>query len=130
MKMNKVISIVAIFLFASVILNAFQWRKGYRLERLQTLKNHYPYIEAQFPIDGLTDTDLSDILKTLDSTGLLGTHSGKGILSIEVSHDDYVLVEIGFVRGGLNGTGNTSGFIRTPQGWIFDEKTRGLGWKS
>ena len=130
MKVNKVISVVAIFLFASVILNAFQLLKSCRLERLQTLKDHYPYIEVQFPIDGLTDADLSDILKTMDTTGLLDAHSGKGILSIEVRNDDYVLVEIGFIKGGLDGTGKTFGFIRTPQGWIFDETTKHYGWES
>ena len=130
MKMNKPISIIAIFVFVSVILNAFQWRKSCQLERLHTLKDHCPYIEAQFPVDGLTNTDLSDIMKTLDTTGLLGVHSGKGILSIEVRNDDYVRIEIGFIKGGLDGTGNTFGFIRTPQGWIFDETTKHYGWES
>ena len=130
MKMNKPISILAIFLFISLILNAFEWRKHCRLERLHTLKDHYPYIKAQFPINGLTNTDLSDILNTLDSTGLLRAHSGKGILSIESPNDDYVLIEIGFIEGGLDGTGNTFGFIRTPQGWIFDETTMHYGWES
>ena len=130
MKTTTSISIIAIFVFASAILNVLQWQKNCQLERLQTLKDHCPYIEAQFPVDGLTNADLSDILKTLDSTGLLNAHSGKGILSIEVPNDDYVLVEIGFIKGGLDGTGNTFGFIRTPQGWIFDEKTRGYKWES
>ena len=130
MKMNQSISILAIFLFASVALNAVHLRQNFRFERLHTLKDHYPYIEAQFPVDGLTKADLSDLLKTLDSTGLLNAHSGKGVLAIEAPNDDYVLVEIGFIKGGLDGAGNTFGFIRTPQGWIFDEKTRDYKWES
>ena len=130
MKMNKPISILAIFLFTSVVLNAFEWRAHGRLERLHTLKDHYPYIEPKFPINGLTNTDISNILKTLDSTGLLRAHSGKGILSIELPNDDYVRIEIGFIKGGLDGTGNTFGFIRTPQGWLFDETTKHYGWES
>ena len=30
----------------------------------------------------------------------------------------------------LDGTGRTFGFIRTPQGWEFDETSRGCRWKS
>ena len=130
MKINKWISIVAIILFASVLLNAFQWRQHYWLERLHTLKDHHPYVEAQFPVNGLTNAEISDILRTVDSTGLLTTHQGRGILSIEAPNDDYVLVEIGLIRGGLDGTGNTFGFIRTPRGWIFDEKTKNYKWES
>ena len=58
MNINKSISILAIFVFVSVILNAFQWRKNCQLERLHTLKDHYPYIEARFPVEGLTNTNL------------------------------------------------------------------------
>ena len=130
MKMNKPISIIAIFVFVSVILNAFEWREHCRLERLQILKDHHPYIEPIFPVNGLTNTDISDILRTLDSTGLLRAHSGKGIISIEAANNDYVLIGSGFIKGGLDGTGNTFGFIRTPQGWIFDETTKHYGWES
>ena len=130
MKMDKPTLILAIFLFASLALNAFEWRQHCRLMHLQTLKDHYPYIEAKFPIDGATYADISDILKSLDSTVLVNARSGMGILSIEVRHDDYVLVEIGYIEGGLDGTGRTFGFIRTPQGWEFDETSRGCRWKS
>ena len=128
--MKKPISILAIFLFASVILNAFEWREHCQIERLHTLKYHYPYIEPIFPVNGLTNIDISDILKTLNSTGLLRAHSGKGIISIEAANNDYVLIGIGFIKGGLDGTGNIFGFIRTPQCWLFDETTKHYGWES
>ena len=133
MKINKSISILAIFLLASVALNAYQWRQNYWLGRLPTLKDKwrmYREIEVKFPVCGLTHADVLDVLNALDSTDLLTTHPGKGILYIEAHYDDYVTVEIGYIKAGLDGTGNTFGFIRTPQGWVFDEKTRECGWES
>ena len=133
MKINKSISILAILLFASMLFNAFQWRQNYWLGRLPSLKDKWIVfrdIEVIYPVNGLANTDISNIISAFEATGLHTADSPGGILSLEVLHDDYVIVETGFAKHPLHGGGKTLGFIRTPNGWIFDEKTRSLGWVS
>ena len=131
MKTSKSISILAIILFASVSLNAYQWRDNYWKGRLPSLMDKmtpFRQIEVTYPVNGVTTDDIDGILRALDSTGLL--ESDEGILAVHVLDDDYAIVTTGFLKDYLWGGGNMLGFIRTAQGWILDEHTRRSGWVS
>ena len=129
MKISKPISILAVCLLASLIFNYFQWMENYSLGRLPSLMSTLPIfhdIETKYPVNGFTAADITDILHALDSTSLLGPDDG--ILSVDNLNDDYAIVRTGFVIGPLHGGGKLLGFIRTPNGWLLDEKTRRFGW--
>ena len=131
LQINIPTTILAICLFVSLSLNVSQWRgncwKG-RLPSLMDKMHPFRHIEVTYPVNGFTADDIAGILQALDSTGLL--KSDEGILSVHVVDDEYAIVTTGFLKDYLWGGGSTLGFIRTAQGWILDEHTRGAGWVS
>ena len=131
LKINKAVSILAVCLFVSLSLNVSQWRSNVWKGRLPSLmdKMHpFRHIEVTYPVNGFTADDIAGILQALDSNKLL--KSDEGILSIHALDDEYVIVKTGFSKDFLWGGGSILGFIRTAQGWILDEHTRGSGWVS
>lgn len=129
LQINKPTIILTICLFVSLSQYSFQWRDNYWKGRLPSLMDKmHPFrqIEVTYPVNGFTADDIAGILQTLDSTGLL--KSDEGILSIHALDNEYAIVQTGFLKDYLWGGGSTLGFIRTPQGWILDEHTRGFGW--
>lgn len=131
LQINKPTIIITICLFVSLSLNTFQWQDNYWKGRLPSLMDKmHPFrqIEVTYPVNGFTSEDISGILQALDSSGL--HKSDEGILSVHVLDDEYAIVTTGFLKDYLWGGGSTLGFIRTAQGWILDEHTRGFGWDS
>jgi hypothetical protein len=135
--MKKTISIIflLICLISSLLLNLYQKKTNERLGKLPSFKNNmmiFGEMKVKYPINGIKENDVIDILNVLKTIEeyqqeINSTH---GILSIEVYNNDYIIVEIGFAKGPCHGGGKYFGFIRSSNGWIFDERTRNFVWVS
>ena len=86
-------------------------------------------LDFTYPINGLTPEDTRQILAVFDSLEKRAPYNSR-ILSITVHDDSHVVIETGFVKGPLNGGGRFYGFIKTPNGWIYDPKTETCVWVS
>ena len=53
-----------------------------------------------------------------------------GILFVEVCDDTHVSIQAGQVEGPLSGGGRNLGFIKTRNGWKFDQRSRNASWCS
>ena len=53
-----------------------------------------------------------------------------GILSVEVCDDTHVSILTGHVEGSLSGGGRNLGFIKTANGWKFDQRSKNASWCS
>jgi hypothetical protein len=130
MKKNYTIAGLAILLAASLGVNVWLHHDVRRYEGRQPF---LPFLQldeirVQYPIPGLSDRDLRDILSTFKA--LPPEEQGGGILQIMTYGGNNVVVQTGTIQGPLSGRGRFHVFTRSNDGWIHNKRLSTTSWIS
>lgn len=131
MKITTRVALTTLALFASIGANVYLFvRLGQCMRAAERPRSFcYQNLDFAYPINGLTPDDTRQILTVFASLEKRESFDAR-ILSITVHDDTHVVIETGFLKGPLNGGGRFFGFVKTPDGWVYDPKTDTCVWVS
>ena len=121
---------LVILLAASLGVNAWLHHEVRRYEGRQPFLPFHQLeeIRVQYPIPGLSDSDLRDILSIFYS--LPPEEQDGGILQIMTYGRDHVIIQTGTIQGPLSGGGRFHVFTRSEDGWIHNKELSKTIWVS
>lgn len=130
MKKNYTMAGLAILLTLSIGVNVWLHHEVRRYEGRQPFLplHQLEEIRVHYPILGLSDKDLTDILTIFQS--LPAEEQDGGILQLMKYGGDHVIIQTGAIQGPLSGGGRFHVFTRSEDGWIHNETLSKTGWVS